>query len=419
MTVFFSLAPGMRYLLTGLMFLAAIGQLALCLYQHLCRSPWKRRIPDAALFGALLCLCAWLSAASGGYYAAPFPWLIIPLAALLLCFHFAAGLRWEYRRSLETLSPASIKQALDNLESGILFADGSGRAVLVNYTMGRLAIELCGSYPQTLSDLTGALAGRTGTGKVTCIGDEPGLCRFPDGRVWQFRTVPLHEPTLAGFTQTTAREITELYEMNARLEQDNAALRETIRRTQEMAARLTELIPRQEALNLKIRIHNDIGSSLIALSRLLEDGAQEDPETQLAILNRALIPFGSEAPVRPGTFEAARRQAAEMDVTLLFEGFLPDDPEIERLIAAAARECVTNCVRHAGGRMVRVRITRGGGRFAATITNDGRPPDGPVTEGGGLSALRRSIENAGGTMSLSSAPRFALTMTLPERRPEP
>ena len=48
-----------------------------------------------------------------------------------------------------------------------------------------------------------------------------------------------------------------------------------------------------------------------------------------------------------------------------------------------------------------------------TLTNDGRAPETPVQEGGGLSGLRRRVEQASGQMTVESRSRFALTITLP------
>lgn len=53
------------------------------------------------------------------------------------------------------------------------------------------------------------------------------------------------------------------------------------------------------------------------------------------------------------------------------------------------------------------------GGWAIHITNDGKVPDDEITEGGGLSALRRRIENAGGIMRIKSRPNFALSALLP------
>ena len=51
-----------------------------------------------------------------------------------------------------------------------------------------------------------------------------------------------------------------------------------------------------------------------------------------------------------------------------------------------------------------------------TITNNGKRPDGPIVEGGGLSTLRRRVERAGGTMVVQSLPIFKLTVTVPREK---
>ena len=406
-----------QYSLIGPLFLAAMGQLTLCLSQHLCHSGRKRRVFDGVLFLALLTLCAWYQteAMEETSFSAILR-IAVPAVLTLAFIHVAAGIFREYRESRETLTPASVKQALDNLGSGILFADETGRAVLVNRAMARLSYMLIGSYPQTLSELEAALS-EPGRG-VEKIEGVPLLYRFPEGHIWRFRTVPLTDPELPGFTQTTAEDMTELFETNVRLERDNAALRSAIAKMLDMTRRLTDLIPKQETLNLKIRIHDEIGASLIALSGLAKDGSQEDTDAQLRKLERALVPFGSERAVTPGTFESAQRQAAEMNVTLQFDGFVPSNEDMERLIATAALECVTNCVQHARGTHVWVKIAQQEGIYTVIITNDGSVPKAPVTEGGGLSSLRRNVERAGGEMCLSHIPRFTLILHLPERRPE-
>ena len=419
MTAFSLIGAESQYLLVGLLFLAAMCELALCLYQQLCRSGRGRRITDGALFLAALALCAHTMTAARyrGYHAA-LPWAAVPLAAALLIVRAVAGMRRAYRESREKLSPSSVKQALDNLNSGVLFADETGKAVLVNRTMGMLADTLTGSYPQTSGELESALQEPHQNSGVERISDSPALYRFPNGRIWRFQTIPLREPELSGFTQTSAQDMTELYETNAQLERDNAALRVAIAKLLDMKQRLTDMIPKQEALNLKIRIHDEIGTSLIALSKLAVEGNQADTDAQLKILEHALIPFGSERAVIPGTFEATQRQASEMNVSLMFDGFVPPNEDMERLISAAALECVTNCVHHAKGGSVMVKISERKGVYTVIITNDGEPPKAPIVEGGGLSALRGNVESAGGEMHLSHAPRFTLILNLTEKRPE-
>ena len=51
--------------------------------------------------------------------------------------------------------------------------------------------------------------------------------------------------------------------------------------------------------------------------------------------------------------------------------------------------------------------------MCAQITNNGEVPKDRITEGSGLSSLRRSVEASGGEMQITHRPAFALTLYLP------
>ena len=420
MTAFSALAGALRHLLAVLLFFAATAQLANCLFHRLCRSPLRRRIAEDAGFALLFAACVLVTAAlDAPGRAAAFPWILPALLTALAAVHAAVGIARTRRSSRRTLSPDSVRQALDNLNSGILFADATGRTVLVNRTMYRLAEALLGSDPQLLDELMAALDAPDPARGVEKRAGEPALYRFPDGRIWRFRSVALDDPALEGFTQTTAQDVTELAEVNAGLERENAALNEANAKMRRMLARIADRIREEESLNLKMRIHNEIGTSLIALSELAADGAQADADRQMETLRSAVRCFSDDRSAMPDAFEDVCRQAEEMKVKLTLDGYLPENETVARLIVAAARECVTNCVRHAQGKHIHVRLTERSKICTAVITNDGAPPDGPVREGGGLSALRRSVERAGGEMHVAHSPRFALILNLPEKETEP
>ena len=90
-------------------------------------------------------------------------------------------------------------------------------------------------------------------------------------------------------------------------------------------------------------------------------------------------------------------------------------PECEALAAAAVRECATNCKRHAHGNAVCVQAWQQGAQCCVKITNNGAPPAGPITEGVGLSTLRRSVQAARGQMHITAQPQFCLQLTLPKK----
>lgn len=118
-------------------------------------------------------------------------------------------------------------------------------------------------------------------------------------------------------------------------------------------------------------------------------------------------------PAAQDEWQTVKNRAEELGVKIVFEGTLPEEETVRYLLLLAIRECVTNCVRHAGGDRVFVGISDDGKQLACAITNNGRAPQRAVVEGSGLSGLRRRIEREGGTMELEGKPCFVLTITLP------
>ena len=87
----------------------------------------------------------------------------------------------------------------------------------------------------------------------------------------------------------------------------------------------------------------------------------------------------------------------------------------DRLYALILRECTSNGVRHAGATELYADSEHRPQSWHLCITNNGAPPKAEIKEGGGLSSLRRRIENAGGTVTVHSLPVFVLEVTLPDK----
>ena len=421
MTGFSHLAPTWQFLLAGLLFFSAMSELFVCIYQYRCTGKLKDCLSDTCLFVLLLSMLSFtVTAAHIGedLFFIPLPWGCFPIFTALIFAHSAGSVLNCYKESKEKLSPYSVKQALDNLNSGICFADDNGKIVLINHTMGKLASVLIGNYPQMLGELQNALKAQHNGGSVVPIDDSDEIYRFPSGRIWRFQTVPLTERDLEGYTQTTAQDITELYNANVCLREDNEKLKKINRKMKKMYKRLADRIREQENLNLKMKIHDDIGTSLITISKIMDEGINEDIETQLTLLQNAVSYFSGHRNIISGTFEDAQRKAAEINVKLSLDGYIPQNDVLEKLIVSAAGECVTNCVHHAHGSQVNVKITEQNNFYKVVITNNGTAPKEKIVEGGGLSALRKRIESVGGEMYISHSPTFALILNLPGKEKE-
>lgn len=126
------------------------------------------------------------------------PYLVYAVIVLLLFIHLAFAFFKERLREKNSLSPNSIREAVDNLQMGICFADPFGRIVLINKKMQELAGKLFGYCPQMLNEMTEALqAPKHG------IFVSDNCIRTQNGVIYRFR---LYEHTVDG--QTGWKQIT-------------------------------------------------------------------------------------------------------------------------------------------------------------------------------------------------------------------
>ena len=314
----------------------------------------------------------------------------------------------------------AIKESFDNLPTAVCIFDSRGLVRLMNRRMLTVTAALLGSGVQTLDELQYALAhppeGIVPLKNAACV------YRFPDGTVLRFRQERITDENGSAYQQVTAADVTELVARQDQLAAENERLADANRRARRLLERMPEIVREQEILSMKMRVHDDIGHSILAARQALLSGADLDEmrrsatvwEQSVALLHRANAAEESEDPL-----SYACRRAEELHVRLELRGCIPEKGKNRMLAALAIRECLTNCVRHAGATELYVSAHTDSGFRSVTITNNGAPPAGEIAEGGGLSALRRRIEGSGGSMTISARPRFALTIKLPEKEETP
>ena len=323
------------------------------------------------------------------------------------------------------LGRSSVKEGFDNLPSGICFAGNGGTILLCNRQMHRLCHILMGMDLQHISELRHALD--RPQPDVAVLDRAARMYRFPDGSLWQFAESAITDVDGNQYTQVQAIDVTELQEKKAELERDNQALTEANRRARQLYAELDQIVREKETLAMKMRVHDDMGQCLLATRNLLLaqdaslEGYRSGGRRWAEALRRITAAEGGPGGPRTGGADPLPElisSAGEIGVRVLVQGELPELEENARLMIAAMRECATNTVRHAGGSEMTVRLTRTQRADIAVITNNGKPPEGEIVEGGGLSGLRRSVENRHGTMTVRGEPAFRLSIVLP-REEEP
>lgn len=309
-----------------------------------------------------------------------------------------------------------IKESFDSLPIAVCFFDKNGMVRLVNHRMLTALNHLRKNGVQTLAELQSAL--QAPAAGVRCLNPQLGIYRFPDGRALRF--VQERITTQAGirYTQFTAADVTELMEKQSQLKEENAKLAEANGRLRTIFEQMPEIIREEETLAMKLRVHDDIGHSILAARRtLLQQASLAEIRASAALWEQsiAVLYRSNQMMVQSEPLAAAKKRAEEMGVRVLPEGTPPKAQLSRELIALAIRECAANCARHARGTELYVCFRPKQSSMDVFLTNNGAAPKKTIVEGGGLSMLRHRIEEGGGRMAIRSLPRFELMLSLPEK----
>lgn len=309
-----------------------------------------------------------------------------------------------------------IKESFDNLPMALCFFNRRGIACLVNRRMLWVSTQLLGSSVQTLSELERALKSPPDT--VAQLETQPPTYRFSDGSILRFTREAIRDEEGHRYTQVTASDVTELVRQQYTLAAENRRLKDANERLRQLMAQMPEIVREEEILAMKMRVHDDIGHSILSARRaLLQETDLSTIQENAAVWESAisLLHRANGMPQPDDALEYAISRGKALGVQVKITGMHPASAANRQLLALAISECVTNCVRHAGGTELYVRLRNIGNTLDVTITNNGAVPEGTIREGGGLSGLRRRVSAAGGRMTVYSHPRFALVVMLPDK----
>jgi signal transduction histidine kinase len=402
-----------------LLFLTVIMQAAVLIITFHRRRSVLRYGANCLLFGASFLFLSLLASIhdtpelTQNLKTGELPYLMIIGITLLLSAHAVISFAMELRRRRTSLSVHSFKEAFDNLPCGVCFFNQRGIPLLCNRTMYRLSFTLSGRDIQHISEVEKMLKNPPEESGVVREGL---VYRLLDGTVWHFADLVV---TQSGHTQFTAFEVTELYARKQELLRDTEKLKEAAKNLRRYANNVQDATREQEILSMKMRIHEEMGSSLTAVSRVLSQKLPlEEVQPVISKWKDSVWMLKKEnEPEEHGDYLTQLRQLCDsMKLHIITDGELPALDGANYLLVTALRVCATNAVRHAGATELYAKLSVEEDTATAVVTNNGTPPTSEIAESGGLSNLRRRVEIVGGKMTIKSEPRFELTVTVPLAR---
>ena len=336
------------------------------------------------------------------------PWIVSALILSALIAVCIGGLISNQYFKKTHIFQDAVKQTVDLLPEGVCFVDGDGTAVFFNVKMDEWCSALTGEPLNSAASLRKY---------VTEHGEQRGDSRIVltrDGTALMFGSKEVKVGARI-YTQITAIDVSEQYRITEELRENRADLINIRKRMKEFSERSAELAMSEELLKARVTVHDEIGHVLLRIKYYLDKPEMTD-ERKLVELIRTmndLLMSDAEMPESGsgedgGTVEASVRAASAIGVDVVLRGELPEDGLFRAILARAIRESAVNAVKHAGGRVLTVDLSASPGGSSAALTNDGRTPSGKVRESGGLASLRVMVENARGSMTVESEPRFRL-----------
>ncbi len=214
-----------------------------------------------------------------------------------------------------------------------------------------------------------------------------------------------------------AANMTAQYSVTEELARKNRHLKSVLNRMKAVAAKERSLAAAREAMNARITVHNRMGGVLLSGKYYLDhpENMKEEELLRMLEFNSYFLLGEAEQPERTADpIQEAIRTAQRIGVRVEISGELPKEQNVRELLAQAVDQCAANVVRHAGGDRLLIQVTETGDHVVAAFSNNGRAPEKPIAETGGLFVLRKAVEDAGGTMTVQSHPAFLLTVSIPK-----
>ena len=302
------------------------------------------------------------------------------------------------------LDEYSIKETLDNLKIGVCFSTLNGQLLLTNKKMLEIADIITGFYLRNANVFWERLINNKLEKEAKRISKDEYIYRLKDGSIWKFEKTKLNIDNKT-YIQIICNNITYIYNLTIKLKINNYKLDKQQERLRKLLTNITVVTQEEEVLMSKIRVHDNLGRSILSTRRFLvqqKDISESKPIIDMwkNTINRLDESANNSKNPNDNTKEQIIDIASMLGCDVIFEGKFPDNIDIQYIMLSIVREAVTNAVRHVKAKKVFVILSENEKSYFITIFDDNNKKT-DLKEGGGLSNLRRKIEGIGGSLIIN------------------
>lgn len=292
----------------------------------------------------------------------------------------------------------SLKEALDGSKNGLLFED-KYNVVYENLTMRNLLEKLKINRKLNAKEIWEKLKSQ----KTATTIDEQEILIFTEANIYSFSMIK------NGKLQIVAFDITQEYLTTLEIQKTQKELQLRQNEIMQMIDNIEEIEKQKEVLALKSKLHDILGQRLFILHHILNsiDGQNFDLKHIKQLLSSMLVEMENEEINGEKSMQNSIVSAFEMvGFKIVFDGELPKDAHVAKVITKIVRECATNAIRHANATALFVNISKN----KIEITDNGKVSFKSFSEGTGIKGMRLASESIGGKLNIDTTEQFKIVL---------
>ena len=293
------------------------------------------------------------------------------------------------------ISEYSIKQTVDNSDTGIMVLKDKDRIAMQNSSMYQLLekLNIKDDYINLIKEKKKDMLGEN---YIIEIDNQNYLFYIDEAK-----------------QEVTAYNIDEEYRLYKEMEEQNRKISENNKNILWTIDNIENLNKEKNILKMKNKFHDILGQRLALLQAFLnQDDNKKDNFEEIKFMIEKMFVELEEDSTAKHSLQDLIRIYSNAGVKLKVEGELPKEEGKARVLYEVIREAVTNAIKHANATLISIAISESLEGILMKIKNNGNKSSEVVREHDGIKGMRSKLEKIGGKLTIKTRPEFEIEVVV-------
>lgn len=314
------------------------------------------------------------------------------------------------------ITAMSIKEAIDNLDLGLMVYTDKGTITLLNTQMIELMLEFFRDMYRNGLEFWEDVNGLLFEEEFSCIKMKDSVLVRSRGKSWEFSKTPLLVDGKQ-YNQVIAKDMTLRDTQIISLEKTTEELISANHEYENMLENIKELVDEEEKLSMKVRLHDSLGQQFTMIQSILRSDNQENINYDSIQPAKILDSIKGEGYGDP---KVKTREIVDffnkLGIKSTIKGEFPKSHLISTIFSEIIREATTNAVMHAGATKLDIILSEDKNNYKLEVANNGTLPEDYLEEGGGIKGMRYRLKAVNGSLMIQSLESFKVTAIVPRNQ---